>query len=203
MRGPAKRRRWWTWLLAAILAAAIVYAGRNVWLRWLGEFLVRAEPPQAAQAAVVLAGGGTGERIMHAWELARQGHVKQVLVSGPRGYYGTNEAEIAIEFARRRGASKEVFVPVPLRARSTVAEARALDVELGKRQLSKVIIVTSNYHTRRVRSVFDRLGSRGIRYIVVAAPDEYFVPENWWRDREGQKTLFQEYIKLLYWWLVE
>jgi hypothetical protein len=30
---------------------------------------------------------------------------------------------------------------------------------------------------------------------TVAAPGEYFHPDSWWRNREGQKTVFFEWSK--------
>ena len=188
------------WLLALALAGA-VYAGRGVWLRWMGEFLIRSEPPQAAEVAVVLAGDGYGHRIMRAVELFRQGYVKQVLVDGPLGNYDYDEAALAIQFAVRRGAPSEIFVPVPMPVRSTVAEAQVINPELERRGVKKALVVTSNYHTRRARSVFQRYGSPNIRYVIVAAPDQDFRPEDWWHTRDAQKVVFYEYVKLVSWWL--
>ena len=204
MPRAAHRNKGFRWVAACLLAVAVaggVNAARTVWLRWMGEFLVRAEAPQAADVAVVLAGDGYGHRVMRAVELARQGYVKQILVDGPYEGYDLNEADLAIAFAVRRGAPKEILVPVPMPVHSTVAEARLIDEELQKRKVSKALIVTSNFHTRRARSVFDRIGSRHIQYRVVASPDEDFSPEDWWLDREGKKVLFLEYVKLAYWWL--
>lgn len=198
--GRSRIGRWRKWLVAMALVAAL-YASRGVWLRAMGEFLVRGEAPQAADVAVVLAGDGYGHRLMRAVDLARQGHVRQVLVDGPLGVYDSNEAELAIQFALRRGVPSELLAPVLMRARSTVAEAKAIDAELRKRNLSKALVVTSNFHTRRARAVFDRFGSPGIQYVVVAAPDEDFTPEDWWRSRDARKVVFLEYVKLLNWWL--
>jgi uncharacterized SAM-binding protein YcdF (DUF218 family) len=185
------------------LLLALIYAGRHLWLREIGEFLVVSDAPQNADIAVVLAGDGFGRRILKAAELVRQGYVPRVLVDGPRGMYGFDEASLAIRFAVDQGAPREIFIPLVMRARSTMAEARAVDEELRKRNAHTVLIVTSNYHTRRARAVFRRYGSRDIRYFIIAAPDEDFSPENWWTTRDAQKVVFFEYAKLIDWWLVE
>ena len=190
------------WLVALALLA-VIYASRHVWLRQIGEFLVEAESPQAADIGVVLAGDGFGHRIMKAVDCVRQGYVKQVLVDGPRGIYDYNEAALAIRFAVYRGAPSEAFIPFPMRARSTAAEVQAVDAELQKRNVHKALIVTSNFHTRRARAIFRRFGSRNIRYIIVAAPDEDFSPDDWWRSRDAQKVVFFEYAKLVDWWLAD
>ncbi|MBI3667999.1 MAG: YdcF family protein [Acidobacteria bacterium] len=188
------------WVLGVALAAG-PYAGRGVWLPWMGGFLVRAEPPQAADVAVVLAGDGYGNRIMRAVELQRQGYVKQIIVDGPLDNYDFDEATMAIQFAMRRGAPGEIFIPLPMPVRSTVAEAQVVDPEMQRRGVRKVLIVTSNFHTRRAGAVFRRYGSPAIHYVVVAAPDHDFRPEDWWLTRDAQKVVFLEYVKLVSWWL--
>ena len=65
----------------------------------LGAYLVQAVPPQKADAALVLAGDGWGNRILTAAQLARDGFFPKVLVSGPDGAYGNNECDLAIPFA--------------------------------------------------------------------------------------------------------
>ena len=195
-----RRARIRLWLVLLALLGA-TYAGRHILLRQVGAFLVRAEAPQPAEVAVVLAGDGYGHRIERAVELYRQGHVRQILVDGPRGYYGFDEAQLAIQFAVDRGAPREIFVPLRMPARSTVAEVKAVDAELRKRNVRKALIVTSNYHTRRSRAIYEKFGSPQIQYVVVAAPDEDFRPEDWWRSRDAAKVVFFEYAKLIDWWL--
>ncbi len=176
------------------------YASRSFWLRQIGAFLVSAEAPEPADVAVVLAGDGYGHRMMRAVDLVRQGYVKEVVVDGPRGYYDWDESRLAIQFAVDRGAPREIFTPLRTTARSTVTEARAVEAELQRRNIHKALIVTSNFHTRRTRSVFQRFGSPKIRYVIVEAPDEDFRPEDWWRTRDAQKVVVLEYLKLLDWW---
>ena len=48
------------------------------WLPAAGRFLIRADQPERADVAVVLAGGASGNRIMLGARLARDGFVKKV-----------------------------------------------------------------------------------------------------------------------------
>src|SRR5712692_3133837 len=90
--GPGRK-----WLVALALLVGL-YASRHFWLRQMGEFLVAAEPPRQAEIAVVLAGDGYGHRILKAVECYREGYVKQIMVDGPRGFYGFDESKLAIDF---------------------------------------------------------------------------------------------------------
>jgi uncharacterized SAM-binding protein YcdF (DUF218 family) len=195
-----RRWRWRRWVALLALAAA-VWLSRAYWLRGIGEFLVRAEEPQRADAIAVLAGDGNGLRLLKALDLVRQGFAPLILITGPYAAYGNNEADMAIDWAVRRGASKEILAPVRMRARSTVAEVQNLNPELGRRGLKKVVVVTSNFHTRRARAVLNRYGLPGVQFIVVASPDEDFDPKDWWHSREAKKVVLLEYAKLVNWWI--
>ena len=198
--GGRRGRGGWRALLVLAALAGLLYLGRPWWLQALGHFLIQEDAPEKADMAVVLAGDGYGHRVLKGVELAQQGYVPRLLVDGPPGYYDTNEAELAMQFALNRGARAEIMIPLHMRVTSTMAEARVIDLELRKRQVAKVLVITSNYHTRRARAVFRRYGSPGIEYRFVGAPDEYFDPDNWWRSREAEKVLLIEYLKLFAWW---
>ncbi len=76
--------------LTLVLAVAIIlgFIFHNAILAGLGSYLVKADPPEKADIALVLAGDGEGNRILKAAQLARQGYVSKILVSGPSGMYG-------------------------------------------------------------------------------------------------------------------
>jgi uncharacterized SAM-binding protein YcdF (DUF218 family) len=64
----------------------------------------------------------------------------------------------------------------------------------------KIDLVTSNFHTRRAARTFRALAP-DIEVHVVAAPDQYFTPGGWWKEREGRKTFFMEWAKTVGAWL--
>ena len=81
---------------------------------------------------------------------------------------------------------------------STVQEAETLREFLGNRS-ARLLIVTSPYHTRRVKIVFTRLLPQAdIR--VLASPYEEF-PQQWWTDRNSAVNVVIETTKLLYYYL--
>jgi len=171
----------------------------TIWLRALGHYLVRAEEPRRSDIAVVLAGDGFGDRIVKAAELVRQGFTEKVLVSGPEGFYGHAEDELAIRFAARHGYPEKWFIGFPNRGWSTVEEALAVVPELRKRGARSCLVVTSNYHTRRAGRVY-RSAAPDLEFHVVAAPNRFFRPDDWWRTRQGQKTFVLEWMKTIAEW---
>lgn len=188
-------------LLAVLVGlAAILVLTHAWWLPGLAYALVRADAPQPADVAVVLGGDGYGQRILKAAELVRNHYVPLVLVSGPEGFYGYNEAELAIAYAERAGYPASWFVAVPHSYNSTSDEARVFAPELRRRGIRTCLLVTSDYHTRRAGRTF-RAAVPEIRFFVIAAPYPYFDPTGWWRTREGRKLVFWEWQKTVASWL--
>jgi uncharacterized SAM-binding protein YcdF (DUF218 family) len=183
--------------LFLLVFLAIVVTAPFFWLPWLGAALVRDDGPAKADFAVVLAGDWKGQRVLHAAELARQGYVRGVLVSGP-SMYGIHECDIAIQYVVRQGYPAEAFAPLPNDALSTRDEARIVLEELKRRGAGSFLLITSNYHTARAGRIFGgtirRMGG-GPTMRLVAAPDQYFRPDDWWKSRQGLKTVFMEWSK--------
>jgi len=198
----ARPRRFWFWrlALAALVLFAVVVLTRSWWLQGFSYALVRNDGPQKADVAVVLAGDPWGIRILTAGKLVRQGYVPVAMVSGPEGSYGIRECDAAIAFAVRHGYPPEYFIPVSHEARSTQEEAWVFVQELQRRHMHRMLLVTSNYHTRRALRTFEEVGRKlkaGIEMHVIAAPDREFHPDSWWQTRQGQKIMFMEWTKTL------
>ena len=187
---------------ALILAAAVLVLllFHTPVLAALGNFLVKAGPPQKADIIVVLAGDGFGHRILTAGELVQQGYAPKAMISGPDGNYGKFECDLAIPFAAKAGEPESDFVHFEHHGRSTVEEAQAVVKKLREMGVKRVILVTSNYHTRRVGNIFRR-EAPDLDFIVVAAPDEFFKPDNWWHYREASKTFVYEWMKTVAEWV--
>jgi uncharacterized SAM-binding protein YcdF (DUF218 family) len=149
---------------------------------------------------VVLAGDFSGNRILTAGDLVRRGLAPQALVSGPSGAYGLHESDLAIQFAVQHGYPAAYFIALPNNSRSTKSEADDVLAALGKRHARRVDIVTSNYHTRRAGNIY-RAKAPTLEIHMIAAPDVYFTPDGWWKDRDARKTFLLEWMKTVASWL--
>ncbi|MFQ5664121.1 MAG: YdcF family protein [Terriglobia bacterium] len=194
------------WLLVLLLLSIVllvVYVLRGPLLRALGDWWVVDEPLEKAQAIVVL-GGDTvmGDRVRHAVKLYQAGYAPRVVLSGAsiRSYF--SEAELMQREATNLGVPAEHLIVARHNTQSTLKEAQELRRVLTEHNFRKIIVVTSNYHTRRVRRIFRTLFRRqGIQVLVSAAPDANFNPANWWQQRQGRALLLLEVVKSLYtWW---
>ena len=181
-------------LIAAAAALLLLALFHNPILAALGNFLVKAVPPRKADIIVVLAGDGFGLRILKAAELVKEGYAPKALISGPDGLYGDSECDLAIPFAVRAGYPESYFIHFEHHAHSTAAEARVVSKKLHEMGVKRVMVVTSNYHTRRAGIMFHR-AAPDLDIFVVSANDEFFKPDSWWRDREARKIFFYEWLK--------
>lgn len=141
-------------LASAVLLAALFHTQA---LKALGAYLERDSPPAQADVAFVLGGDAYGRRILTGANLVRQGYVPQAVISGPAGYYGSYECDLAIPFAVKAGYPASYFLRFPNDAHSTREEAAEAAVEFHKLGVRRVLLVTSNYHTRRAGTLFERL----------------------------------------------
>jgi uncharacterized SAM-binding protein YcdF (DUF218 family) len=180
-------------LILAVVALLLVLFHAPV-LAALGNFLVKAGPPQKADIIVVLAGDGFGRRILTAANLVKDGYAPRALISGPNGNYGNYECDLAIPFAVKAGYPESYFLHFEHTARSTQSEAEKVVKKLREMGVKRAIVVTSNFHTRRAGIMFRR-AAPDIEFFVVAAPDEFFKPDSWWHDREASKIFLYEWMK--------
>ena len=182
---------------------------KNYWrpLRWLltrlGQGWIIDEPLVKADAIVVL-GGDTinGERVRHAVQLHHEGWAPRVVVSGPYLRDYLSEAELMAQEARSLGLPPQAVLVARHRAGSTLEEALALRQFLQVHNLRRIIIATSDYHTRHARAAFRAVfGGNGARFLLSAAPSGRFNAERWWKERVGLSTLVLECMKMLNdWW---
>jgi uncharacterized SAM-binding protein YcdF (DUF218 family) len=194
------RRRRIVWLLVIVAFLVATFAAHSVWLAAAGHFLVRADAPAPADAILVLAGDSYGNRILKGAELVHQGFAPRVFVSGPAGLYGAHDSDLAIPFAVKRGYPESDFVPLPHEGRSTRDEAQWLLPELRRRGVRRLLLVTSDYHTRRAGRAFRAAGG-DLSILVVAAPDRFFTAGGWWKTREGRKCVVLEAAKTMADWI--
>jgi uncharacterized SAM-binding protein YcdF (DUF218 family) len=181
-------------VLIAIVVLGLFF--RNTLLTALGSYLVKADAPEKADIALVLAGDGAGNRILTAAQLARQGFISQILVSGPSGVYGQYECDLAIPFAVKAGYPASYFLHFENDARSTQQEARDAIARLHQLGVHKILLVTSDYHTRRAGKIY-RTAAPDLQFVVVAAPDVSFTASGWWHNRQAEKIAFNEWVKTL------
>lgn len=191
---------WLLLVLFFVIVFGVVYLLRAPLLRGFAEWWVVDETLEPAQAIVVLAGDNRqGERVRRGVELLQAGLAPRLVLSGTSLRANFSETQLMEQDALAMGAAPEQLLLAPHEANSTLEEARALLPVLTQHNFRTIIVVTSNFQTRRARMIFRSLyQKRAVQVQVSAAPDSRFRPASWWQDSEGSKQLWLEWQKLVY-----
>ncbi|MGO9084400.1 MAG: YdcF family protein [Candidatus Sulfotelmatobacter sp.] len=186
-----------TWTVAAvILAVSFLVFARNA-----GRVLV-VDSPERSDVIVVLA-GETDRRPARALELLDQGYARRVVMDVPAAarIYQFTQVELAEQYVQHLRQGAQITI-CPIAGLSTRDEARDAEKCLGREEGNRILIVTSDFHTRRALSIF-RHEIRGKSFSVAAAYDDSQFGTRWWRHREWAKTCLYEWLRLLWWTAVD
>lgn len=182
-------------LLLLLFAAclAVVYAARNPLMKLAGELWVVDEQPAASDALIVLGGDNyAADRAFRAAELYRAGVAPVVVASGRMLRRNVSLAEITGHDLESFGVPAQSIVKLEHRGQNTREEAAEIARLIQSRGWKGVLVVTSNYHARRARFIFERVLPPGITLGVSGARDSEFDPSRWWQTRQGQKLFLTE-----------
>jgi hypothetical protein len=193
--GLAGKRRNWVVAVLVLVVLMGLFAVRA------GEFLV-VDEPRPSDVIVVLA-GETDRRPARALELLQQGYGKRVLIDVPAesNIYTFTQLDLAQKYVQSLPQAAAVSV-CPIVGLSTKAETQDVEKCLARMNAGTVLIVTSEFHTRRALSIFRR-ELRGRSFSVAAAYDSAQFGTHWWTHRQWAKTAVDEWLRLLWWNVVD
>jgi uncharacterized SAM-binding protein YcdF (DUF218 family) len=180
-------------LLFVIVLCAVLYFARGPILRFAGETWVVEDPLDRADAIIVLSDDNFyADRATHAADLYRHGMAPIVVASGRRLRPYAGIAELMEHDLIERGVPKDKIVRISHNAENTREEAQVLAQQALERKWRSVIVVTSNYHTRRARYIFLHVFPAQIQVRVSGAQDGDFDPQHWWQARKSLKEFTRE-----------
>ena len=185
-------------LLVVIVLCAVLFWARHPILRFAGESWVIDAPSAHADALLLLGDDNFyADRATHAAELIRHGVAPVVVASGRRLRPSAGIMELQEHDLIERGVPKEKIIRFSHDADSTLEEAIALARLCSERHFHSVILVTSNYHARRARYIFDKVFPPTIAVSVAGAHDGDFDPEHWWEKRKSEELFVHEVVGMM------
>ncbi len=182
-------------LLCFLCFLFVLYVLRHPLLRMAGSFWIVDDPPAASDAIVLLGDDNyNADRATHAAELFKAGWAPRIVASGRYLRPYATIAELEEHDLESRGVPKNAIVRCEHRSDDTRTEAGALAATLAQHNWKRILLVTSNYHTRRAKYIAARTFPRGTVLRVEAAPDSEYDPDHWWETRRGVKIFFHEFV---------
>lgn len=184
------------WVLALLIAAAGICA-----LALSGRYLV-VNQPRKSDVIVVLA-GETDVRPACGLQLLHENYASRMLLNVPADarVYQWSQAELAEKYVQGLPESKSIK-SCPIHGFSTKAEAADVVRCLQPLNARKVLLETSDYHTRRALSIFATV-DKTRQYSVFSCSEPRSFGINWWQQREWAKTDLYEWMRLIWWQMVD
>src|SRR4029077_12225079 len=183
-------------LIALVFLAVLlggIYLARHPLLRFAGEGLVVEDPLEKSDAIIILSDDNFyADRATRAAELFRQKLAPVVVASGIRLRPNAGIAELMTHDLIERGVPRENILPFPQDADNTREEAQFLQKLMQERNWKSVIVVTSNYHTRRAKYIFTKVLGGGVVVRFASARDGDFDPAHGYEHRRSVKRFVHE-----------
>ncbi len=192
-------------LLLVILICLFLF--RYPIMRGFGQFLISSDEDQKVTHAFVLSGGAF-DRAPKGASLFLDGFADTIVCTGesiPHDLLAIgvpySEGEITRRFVVENGVP-EGNVKLIEQGTSTLEESQIIFDYCKQHGLTKIAIVSTMFHTKRVRRVFDKkFKDSGIEVLVFGAAATAYSEERWWEGEYGLINLNNEYIKIVYYWI--
>jgi uncharacterized SAM-binding protein YcdF (DUF218 family) len=180
-------------LVVVLFLLAVVYLARHPIFRLIAEGWVVEDTLERSDAILVLGDDNFyADRATRASQVFRQGLAPLVVASGRRLRPYAGVAELIEHDLIERGVPKDKILRVAHDADSTREEAIALAQVAKQKKWRSVIVVTSNFHTRRARYILSHVFPKDTKIRITGARDGNFDPERWWEKRISIKDLVRE-----------
>ncbi len=218
-RGLVRRARGCLVVLAVSLATVavvgvVLYELRAPILSWVGGLLYHADPLVPADAIMVLAGDSM-DRDLEAADLFAQGYGPTILLTRTpespvfptlrsRGLDVISNIEIRLNYLEALGVPRADVTVLQRTVETTQEEASLVAEWAESRQIERIIVVTSAFHTARTRCAFDQMfRDMSTEILVHPSGESTFDPDTWWHTRsEFRNSLFElekyAYYRLTY-----
>jgi hypothetical protein len=190
MAHPKMNIRWRAVAVLVVLSLIIFAINAAPWLV--------VSRPQKSDAIVVLA-GETDQRPQLALKLLDAGYAPVMMLNVPaqQRVYQWTSPELAERWISTLPQAPRIKI-CPIYGLSTKAEARDAAGCLQKISARTVLLVTSDFHTRRALSTFQHELPQWKFSVAAAHSGQEFGPK-WWQHREWAKTTLYEWMRLMWW----
>jgi uncharacterized SAM-binding protein YcdF (DUF218 family) len=193
----------------AIAIVLVLIAGSVALAMAYGASFLRVNGAEHSDIIVVLGGGPDDSRYDRAVELMHAGYANRILLDAEAfgSKFGKTGADLARGFLAESHAENTTVCPVY--NDSTYGETQDVERCLAPLNVCSVLLVTSDYHTRRAFSIFKaRLPHYHWSIAASYAPidttqEQRMAGDDWWKHRRWAKTMLDEWEKLIWWELID
>jgi uncharacterized SAM-binding protein YcdF (DUF218 family) len=159
-------------------------------------YLPTKDPLKKADAIIVVSGGDTKGRTMHGIDLYEQGWAPRLIFSGAAADPNSaSNAKVMMATAASRGVPTSDILLDEF-SRDTKENAASTKSIAGN--YKTIILVTSDYHQRRVSSEFKKAYGSSTAFINSPAKDKHWGRRTWFLTPYGWWISVTEPVKLVF-----
>jgi uncharacterized SAM-binding protein YcdF (DUF218 family) len=156
----------------------------------LPDLLTIDQSPEKADAIVVLAGDSDGSRVERAAQLFHEGYSDKLIISGGSIYRDVTWASLIRKRALELGIPADNII-LQERSVTTWEDAYYSTEILHSMKATKVLVVTSSWHSRRSIACFNRADAN---ILWISTPCTAH-GKQWWRDPNTTRAVISELLK--------
>lgn len=180
--------------ILAIVAGIGVIIG--IYSVLISLYLPVTDPLRKADAIIVVSGGDTRGRTMHGIDLYQQEWAPKLIFSGAAADpKSTSNAKAMMAIAASRGIAPSDILLDEF-SRDTKENAKSTKSIAGN--YKTIILVTSDYHQRRVHNEFVKEYGSSTTFINSPAKDKHWGRKSWFLTPYGWWISITEPLKLLF-----
>ena len=182
-----------------IFSIAMIYCFFN-----LGNFLVVSDDLEKSDAIVVFS-GDNGVRTEVGVKLLKEGYGDYLILSGGKVYDDVTMAELMKNHAIKLGVDESKIL-IDDKSLTTYENAEFTKDIIEKNKFKSVIVVTSDYHTRRSKLTMEKsledtlIDGQKVEVAVTPSQEEKFNIK-WWTSGNSILLIISEYLKLIGYWI--
>ncbi len=185
------------WFRRAVVALASVAALLIVAVLAVGWFIAPQDKLEKADAIIVVSGGDTAARTETGVRLWKENWAPKLIFAGAAADGGTSNAAVMRGQAVGQGVPADATF-IEERSGTTRENAEFLKPVLEAQNVRTAILVSSPYHTRRLKVTFDRVYGDSVHFLVYPAPDARWSRSSWWKHSDTTRLTLSEAGKTFY-----
>lgn len=189
-------------IIISIIAVTIILMG--IIGANLGKFLVQSDKLEKADAIAVFS-GDNGPRTEKGVELLKEGYADYLILSGGKVYDDVTMAELMKNHAIKLGVDESKILIDDESATTNENADFTADI-IEENNFKSVIVVTSDYHTRRSKLAMEKaledtlIDGEKVSVSVTPSKEEKFTTK-WWTSGNSVIMVISEYLKLAGYWV--
>lgn len=175
-------------LLVGVLVTAVLGVG------W---YIAPQDNLEKSDAIVVVSGGDTNKRTDEGVTLWKEGWAPRLIFAGAAADQGTSNAAVMRARAIAEGVPADATI-IEERSATTRQNAEFLKPVIEAQNIRQMILVSSPYHTRRVKATFGKVFGKGYRFLAHPALDSRWRRSTWWQQPDTIYLTLTELQKTAY-----